>query len=90
MTQDVPLVEGNGATGTVDPERDVATVQAQPQDRRRRGSVNFSAGGRDGDPVLEIPTSGGSIELGYEDIFLMLVALDLGVRLAKLLMEVSN
>ena len=84
--QNAPLVEGGsgapgapGTTGAVDPEMDrVATV-----DERPRQGVDVRASGPFGEPLIEIPTSTGSIELGYQDITLALLAVDLGIRLLE-------
>lgn len=74
MDQNVALVEG-----APDPERDPGQL-VQRQQMQPRQSLDVTAGGATGKPVVQIPTSGGSIELGYEDIFLMLLAVDVGFR----------
>ena len=86
MQGGVALVEGGSDPSTLDPEPDgdvMVTGGQQP-----RGQFDVQAGGRDGNPLVQIPTSGGSIELGYEDIFLALVALDLAARAVRIWMEV--
>jgi len=81
-TDKVALLEG-GANAP-DPEMSPdALVDVQPQmtDRRQSTqSVNFDAGGAGGEPVVSIATSERVIELGYEDIFLMILLADIGLR----------
>jgi len=87
MVEDVPLIEESGAATAPDPEPDAPVATGGQRRPRRRDGFDVAAGGPGGEPVVRIPTSGGSIELGHEDIFLALLALDLAARLFKLWME---
>jgi len=84
---DVALVENGNGGAAVDPEQDQPTITNQQQPRNGQRDV-FDPGGPGGVPVVRIPTSGGSIELGHEDILLMVLLLDLGIRAAQFWMEV--
>jgi len=92
MSQGVQLIEQSGGA-TPDPEPDPvqngarARVDQGGQQRDRSDRFDLAAGGPGGEPVVTIRTRERTIQLGHEDIFLALLAIDAGLRIIKMWME---
>lgn len=93
MVSDVALIEQSGEMGAPDPEEAVSTVasgRSSSTELPSQSSISLDAGGRRSEPVVAIATSSGSIELGFDDIFLIMLFLQTALTGARLFLEVKN
>jgi len=71
------LIETTGAAG-------MTATTAGDTTAASTGGVSFSPGGQTGDPVIQL----GSLELGYEDLLVLVFAVEAVSTLALILVEV--